>query len=450
MIERETEVIVVGTGAGGATIARELARKGKRVLMLERGTTHRRFFGTLLGAAQMLDKFGASFSRELMQAVRAITTGGSTMVYCGTCADPPPFIKEKLGIDLSEELAEARAELGATKLPERLLGVSSIKLMEAANSLGYNWEPLDKFIDPERCEEGCSDCMLVCPRDAKWTGRRYVDEAIAHGAELLCGVDVRAATHQNGVVTGVRGLRRGRPVEYRAPLVIVAAGGLSSAPILMRSGLYDAGDGIFIDPLVMVYGRYDGPERRAGSCWCPPMTVGTWEFQQSHGFMLSPVIDPWFLFLAQMMTRLRLRHIFKVFQYRRIFAVMVKIKDDMDGRLYLNGSFSKPLSWMDRKKLDTGAAISEEILIKAGCHSGSIVTTLVRGAHPGGSCRIGLMVDKDLETPIKGLYVSDASVFPEALGTPPVTTVVSMNKRLARHLLAAEAAAVDSAETASG
>ena len=58
MVERETEVIVVGTGAGGATIARELSRKGKRVLMLERGARHRRLFGTHLGVVRMLDKFG--------------------------------------------------------------------------------------------------------------------------------------------------------------------------------------------------------------------------------------------------------------------------------------------------------------------------------------------------------------------------------------------------------
>ena len=435
MVERETEVIVVGTGAGGATIARELSRKGKRVLMLERGARHRRLFGTHLGVVRMLDKFGFSFSRELLQAVRAITMGGSTMVYCGTCADPPPFIKDDLGIDLTEETAETRADLGAAKLPDRLLGTGSIKMMEAANSLGYHWEAFDKFIDADRCEEGCSDCMLVCPKEAKWTGRRFVDEAKAHGAEVLCGVDVRAAVHRDGRVTGVRAVRNGQAVEYRADRVIVAAGGLSSAPILMRTGIHEAGDGIFIDPLVMVYGRYDGPEPRAGTAWSPPMSVGTWEFQESHGFILSPLIDPWILFLFQMVTRLDLRHIFKFVHYRRTFGIMVKAGDDMEGRLNLDGTFSKPLTGNDRKKLDTGAAISEEILVKSGCHPASIVSTRVRGAHPGGACRIGTVVDTNLETKIKGLYVSDASIFPKALGAPPVGTIVAMNKRLAKHLV---------------
>jgi len=45
------------------------------------------------------------------------------------------------------------------------------------------------------------------------------------------------------------------------------------------------------------------------------------------------------------------------------------------------------------------------------------------------------VVDTNLKTEIDGLYVSDASVFPEALGTPVVATVVSMSKRLARHLV---------------
>jgi choline dehydrogenase-like flavoprotein len=152
--------------------------------------------------------------------------------------------------------------------------------------------------------------------------------------------------------------------------------------------------------------------------------------------MLSPLIDPWLLYWFGMI-QLSAGKFLRFLRYRRIMGIMVKVKDDRGGELYPDGSFSKPLTVSDRRKLDTGAGISEEILMKAGCSRRSLVTSLIRGAHPGGACPIGPVLNENLEThQIKNLYVSDASVFPEALGTPVVATVAAMNKRLARHILA--------------
>ncbi|MFC1654624.1 GMC oxidoreductase, partial [Myxococcota bacterium] len=101
-----------------------------------------------------------------------------------------------------------------------------------------------------------------------------------------------------------------------------------------------------------------------------------------------------------------------------------------------NETFTKPLTDADLARLDRGVQISKEILIKAGCKEKSIVRGPIRGAHPGGACRIGEVVDINLQSRhIENLYVSDASVFPQALGTPVVATVAAMNKRLAKHLL---------------
>ena len=57
------------------------------------------------------------------------------------------------------------------------------------------------------------------------------------------------------------------------------------------------------------------------------------------------------------------------------------------------------------------------------------------GTHPSGTVRIGDMLDSNLQTEIKGLYVCDASVFPEALDRPTVLTIIALAKRLARHLM---------------
>ena len=72
--------------------------------------------------------------------------------------------------------------------------------------------------------------------------------------------------------------------------------------------------------------------------------------------------------------------------------------------------------------------------LKAGCTPNSIMVGPVRGAHPGATARIGTVVNENLETRIKNLYVSDASVLPEALDRPVVLTIVSLSKRLADHL----------------
>jgi len=431
-MKREADAIVVGSGAGGATIARELARAGKAVLILEKGRNHRRFMGTHAAAALMADRMGMRFSSEGLQCVRGLTTGGTTMLYCGTYRAPASFIIEKLGIDLSGEIEEVRRETGVGKLPQRFIDGSADMMMEAANKLGYRWEVFEKFIDPSRCREGCSACMMGCPTGAKWTARAHVQDAINHGAELIQPITVDRVTHENGKVTGIRD-RNG--MDFKAPVVILAAGGMGTAPILRRTGIENAGKGIFVDPLVLVAGVYKGGMPRAGTRVNPPMIVGSWEFHESDGFMLSPLVDPWAVYIMQM-GMVSVPKAFRVFSYPKTMSVMVKIKDDMAGELFPDGSFSKPLTESDMRKLDRGAEISKEVLVAAGCSEKSVVRGPVRGAHPGGACRIGEVVDEDLQTAITNLYVSDASVFPEALGTPVVATVMAMNKRLARHLLA--------------
>lgn len=431
-MKKEADVIVVGSGAGGATIARELARAGLDVLILERGRHHRRLLGTHVAGALMADRLGMRFSREGLSCVRALTTGGTTMLYCGTFKDPAPFIREKLGIDLRDEIAEVRQETGVGPLPDRLIDGSSSMLMEAANRIGYKWEVFDKFIDADRCRPGCSACMMGCPTGAKWTARNHVVDAVNHGATLVQPVTVDRVIHSNGRVTGVK-TRKG--LEFEAPLVIMAAGGIGTAPILQRSGIDKAGKGIFIDPLLLVSGVYQGKEANAGTRANPPMSVGSWEFYSSDGFMVSPLVDPWLMYILQM-GMVSPSKTFRVVRYPKTMSIMVKIKDDLAGEIFPDGSFSKPLTENDLLKLDKGAEVSTEVLVAAGCSPGSIVRGPVRGAHPGGACRIGDVVDENLQTDIQNLYVSDSSVFTEALGTPVVATVMAMNKRLARHILA--------------
>ena len=82
--KKQTEFVVVGSGPGGATVALQLAKAGKKVLLLERGKDYRNkwYYGTHLGAMIYSDRSGLLFTEEGLQIVRGIMTGGSTRA-CG-------------------------------------------------------------------------------------------------------------------------------------------------------------------------------------------------------------------------------------------------------------------------------------------------------------------------------------------------------------------------------
>ena len=79
----QADVVVVGSGPGGATTARELARRGKKVIICEAGGYHRRF-GCTPFLLSMMEKFGLTFSREGTWVLIPKTVGGASVVFCGT------------------------------------------------------------------------------------------------------------------------------------------------------------------------------------------------------------------------------------------------------------------------------------------------------------------------------------------------------------------------------
>jgi choline dehydrogenase-like flavoprotein len=427
---KQVDVVVVGSGPGGATVARGLAQAGRKVLLLEEGRRHR-WLGNHLTATRIADRAGLSFSEEGMHIVAAHTLGGSTIMYCGTATRPPAWLKDKYGIDLTHWVDETHRELKVQKLPDEVMGTAAIRLHEAANELGYDFERFEKFIDPSKCRSHCGGtCMLGCPYGAKWTAREYVDDMIRAGGEVLTKARVSEVIVEDGMARGVRATTSRGELVVRADLVVIAAGGLGTPTILQRSGIHEAGVGMFIDPLVFV----TGVSRHKGTALGPPMAIGTYEMID-EGIVISDLIDPWGIWLF-MTGRSNPRRLRDFLQYRKMMGLMVKIGDERQGFITLDRRISKPLTEQDRYRLNRGAAISREILIKAGCRPDSVIVGPVRGAHPGATARIGSVVDKNLCTRFKGLYVADASVLPEALDRPTVLTIISLAKRLVDHLIA--------------
>ncbi len=426
------DVVVVGTGPGGSTVARELARAGKRVLMLERGIDHRGrwYYGTHLGALRYVDRHGLLFTREGLNIIRGIMTGGSTNLYCGCAARPPDWFKGELGIDLEEPTEETIDELGLAPLPASHAGEASLRILEAGQALGMDWEPQMKFINPARTLKfHCTaTCMTGCRCGAKWTANEFMDQAIAAGADLFTDAVVDRVLVEDGVATGVSGRRAGRiPFEVRAEFVVLAAGGIGTPMILQQSGLPEVGNGMAMDPTVMVYGRIPGK----GNWNEPPMSVSYEDLE--HGYMLSSLIDPWLMY-PLIMSLKGPRHAMSFARYTRTLGIMIKVTDELGGSVSVQHGISKPLSPRDLRRLNQAEKVCRDILIRAGADPDSILVTPIRGTHPSATVRIGEDLSPDLETRVSHLYACDASVFPRALGRPTVLTIIALARRLASHL----------------
>jgi len=427
----QADVAIVGSGPGGAGVARHLAKKGKKVIICEAGRYHKRF-GNSLYVLAMMDGMGLTFSKEGTWVLRPKTVGGASVVFCGTAIKPPPWFKDKYGIDLTEEVEEVYKEVGIQKLPGSLVGPAAGTIMNAARDIGLDWNLLDKWIRPEKCKPNCGQCSLGCPTGAKWTAREHVEEAMQNGAQLMPRTRVDRVLTKNGRAVGVSAKGPGGWMNILAETVVLSAGGQGTPPILQRSGLFDAGKGFFCDPLWFVM----GPTNMQGSCYDVPMTAGT-VFDKDGIVMtdlgITPILYTGFLVFAGKQGWLSLP---KVLRNKKTLSIMIKVRDDLDGRINLDESFSKPIDYDTWWRLNKGALLGEEILLKAGVRKDDLVKTCVVAAHPGGTVRIGGLLDKNCETPIRGCYCMDTTIIPQAWGLPPTVTVVAMAKRLAKHLTA--------------
>lgn len=433
--------MVVGSGPGGSTVARQLARAGRSVILLERGRDWRRsrLYGTYGGALLYADRHALLFTREGLNIVRPLMLGGATSMYCGCSAPPQEWWRERHGIELGTYAARTTRELGIRPLPPELRGEASTRIAEAGEELGMQWFAQDKFVDPARTPAfDCgAHCMLGCRCGAKWSAAEYADDAAAAGARVWTGARVDRLLIDGGRICGVAGRMQGSDFTVEAGTVVVAAGGIGTPVLLRRAGIEGAGRGIAMDTTAMVYGH--APFR--GNGYDPPMTWSCAD--DEHGVLYSTLVDPWLMYPIIMAVRSP-ASAFTWSRWGRTLGVMIKLKDEISGEVDARGRVSKGLTAFDRERLERAEGVAGRILRRAGCAPGTIFTTPLRGTHPSATAGVGRVVSTDLETEVGGLYVCDASVFPEALGRPTVLTIISLAQRLADHLRGAAYAPADS------
>jgi choline dehydrogenase-like flavoprotein len=417
------DAVVVGSGPGGAAVARELALRGRRVLVLEQGSAAplRGTLAQMAGIAAVPGK-GAFFHADASLLVQGVAAGGSTTVNFATAMAPPLPMFAAHGVDLAPALEALRGEVPMAPLPDALVGPMAARIMQAARASGLGWHKFDKMIRAPKCRTGCWRCGYGCPFGAKWTARDFVDDAVACGAQLIDKARATRVIVQDGRATGVEYERDGTRCVAMGSIIILAGGGIGSPRLLHASGLHPGGSAFFSDPVVAVMGTVEDIDGGAEV----PMAAGL--HLEAEGIMLADMTLPKPMYQA---FALQVGRIDRLFAHRRTLSLMVKIRDDIGGRIGARW-INKRLQDSDRRKLARGIELARGILAAAGARH--VFKTWHFAAHPGGSVRIGEGVDSNLRTSTAGLYVCDASVIPAAWGLPPTVTLLCLGKRLGMHL----------------
>ncbi len=261
MTEVRADVVVVGSGAGGGTVAQrlgELVREGKRVIVLEQGPRYedREFDGDELRMASMLYEDAAGFltADGTMTLAFGRAYGGSTVVYTGTSLPPPRRVVESWavpGLEYADLWARTRryaAENGVHLYPDDEINENNRLFVQGAERAGYR---AHQFPVNTRGCRGSSLCNLGCPNGAKQgTHKVQLPSAERAGVEVVSRAEALRVEERGVVVrvsaaeaSGPGGPGEWEPGEYRisADHVVLAGGSIGSTALLLRSGFRERG-----------------------------------------------------------------------------------------------------------------------------------------------------------------------------------------------------------------
>jgi choline dehydrogenase-like flavoprotein len=442
-INQDYDAIIVGSGPGGASTARELALKGKKVLILEWGPG-KPVRGTIWQyiTEQCWPGKGLLFVyRNMLGMVRGITTGGSSLFYYASCFPVPHRMLERYGIDVRREEKEIRRELPIAPLKDAMVTPMATRIMESARSLGHDWKLLDKFMYQDRWRPGDAFGYYGDPKNIKWSARMYVGEAVANGAEMLNNAKVTGVILEGDRAKGVEFIAGGKTHRVFADNVVLSAGGIGTPVILRTMGIREAGKNFFYDPLISVCGKVDSAIKRADEI---PMSAGC--HLPDEGIVMTDMALP--TFLDRIFT-LQVLRFWRLFETRKTLRIMIKVRDDLAGRLTDRGGVRKNLTSADRAKLNRGYEIAREILHRAGARG--VYRTWYLAAHPGGTVKLGEFLDSNLAVKnYSNLFVCDCSAIPEPWGLPPTLTLLCLGRRLGRFLAGKKASAAAAPRSRTG
>ena len=267
--------MVVGSGAGGAFAAREMARAGLETIIVEEG---RRHLVDEFRTAHPADRFGEMYrdggatiavGRPPVVLPIGRGVGGTTLVNSGTCYRPPDHVVDSWRADhglaladpdtFSGRLDDVEATLRVAPVPDDVMGLNGQVMLRGAATLGWAAAPLRR--NAPGCVGSCQ-CAIGCPRNAKFgVHLNALPQACEAGAVIVSELRVDRIAHRDGRATGVVARRHdGSSVVISAPVVVVAAGTTETPPLLKRSGLgrhRRLGANLALHPALSAAGRFD-------------------------------------------------------------------------------------------------------------------------------------------------------------------------------------------------
>ena len=476
------DVVVVGTGAGGAVMAKELAEAGLAVVMLEEGAYHDRSEladRPFANQRKLYRQAGATFTlgNVTIPIPLGRTVGGTTTINSGTCFRTPDHVLRRWGDEhgLPELSPPAMAPyfervervLQVAPTPRAILGGSAEVIMRGADKLGYRHQPLVR--NAPACD-GQGVCCFGCPTDAKRsTNVSYVPMALKAGAELFTGQRVTRLVFDRGRAVGVVARSSaGRTLTVHAQAVVVACGSLLTPTLLQRNGVRDRGGqlgkNLSIHPAL---GALAEMRDRVAMWQGVPQSYAIDEFAD-QGIMMEGAATP-LEYSAAVMNHLGPRMIELAEAYDRVASFGFMITDTSRGSVRLvrgRPVVTYNLGDADVARIKRGYELLARVFFAAGAkaviapvHGFDELTSLedvdrLAGArlrasdftltahHPLGTARMGRdpassVVDADHQVHgVPGLYITDGSAVPTALGVNPQVTIMAMATRAADRLAA--------------
>ena len=492
-VQLEADVCIVGSGAGGGVVAAELARAGMRVVVLEQGPSdqapqfdHREIVGM---QRLYLDRATTS-SRDLGVAILAGSClGGGTSLNWQTALRLPDAIREDwtaasgLPIFTDARFTQAldavcdRLNVGTV---ESAINANNEALRRGCSTLGWSWRHVPRNArgcDPTQC----GSCMFGCRHGGKQgTAVTFLADAQRFGdVTIMPNCRVTRVMHARARVTGVQAVARdadssmGREfqISVRARTVVVAAGGLESPALLLRSGLRSTalGRNLYLHPASAVLGIYPDTIRPWEG---PPQTIMSEEHARIDGNfgVRLELADAHPGMLALSLPWLGARdHRQRMQRAAHVSATVVLVRDGQGGRIHTRRD-SRAIEYrpgareLEHLKRGITAAVrahiaagAEEIItlhsrshvIQAKQASQSVIEqfcarllnsaidrnwSTLFSAHQMGTCRMGadprtsVCDERGAVRGIAGLYVADASLFPASSGVNPMITIMGLAK----------------------
>lgn len=484
------DVVIVGSGAGGAVAAATLAERGLSVIVVEEGKQVRAeedFVGPPFERFQRFcrdDATTQAWGTPPIPMPIGRVVGGTTVVNCGTCFRVPSQVlvrwSSEFGIDgagpedLAPHFEAIEDALNVRPVPWPLLGPNGTAAYRGSAKLGYSGGPLLRCITD--CH-GCGQCIFGSPTNAKQAMHiSYLPRAWRAGARVFSRCRADRIVIENGRAVGIEATllggddRRKGTIRIRAAQVIVSAGAIHSPVLLKTSEVEDpsgvTGHNLRIHPATGVGGVFEGSD----VFWKGTLqSYYVDEFFDSHGLMFEatstvPGIGAGSIpgIGGQVMAELA--------GFKNLATLGFSLADTSTGRVRRmpNGEVvvTYKLNAADTQRIGFGLATAAEILLAAGAskvypglpgidsisaredlaqlRQRKLTSAQLRltAFHPMGTVRMGADPESSALDPfgrhhrVANLWVADGSTFPTCVGVNPQLAIMAFAKRTAEALVA--------------